>query len=234
MIHVLVDILPIALLGGLLGLDVVCFPQAMISRPLVAATAGGAPNAMRRPTTMRGSTAGKITRRISCGAVHPKLRPACRNIGGTLRTAFVVATSTGKSVARKIRNIGAKCDTPNQMTASGIQARGEIGRSSCRSGFSARSSIEYQPAIMPSCTPMTTAAVSPAPTRVSESRLYGERMLFSDSERIARPTSAGDRKTSVPLHLPARPPPARSTATECTGASARLQARSPVRSRLTP
>lgn len=42
MIHVLVDILPIALLGGLLGLDVVCFPQAMISRPLVAATAGGA------------------------------------------------------------------------------------------------------------------------------------------------------------------------------------------------
>ena len=40
MTHLLVDILPIALLGGLLGLDVVCFPQAMISRPLVAATAG--------------------------------------------------------------------------------------------------------------------------------------------------------------------------------------------------
>jgi len=40
--HLLLDILPIALLGGLLGLDVVCFPQAMISRPLVAATAGGA------------------------------------------------------------------------------------------------------------------------------------------------------------------------------------------------
>jgi PTS system mannose-specific IIC component len=40
--HFLVDILPIALLGGLLGLDVVGFPQAMISRPLVAATAAGA------------------------------------------------------------------------------------------------------------------------------------------------------------------------------------------------
>src|SRR4029077_16299322 len=39
--HILVDILPIALLGGLLGLDVVCFPQAMWSRPLIAATAGG-------------------------------------------------------------------------------------------------------------------------------------------------------------------------------------------------
>lgn len=36
------DLLPLALLGGLLGLDVVCFPQAMISRPLVAATLTGA------------------------------------------------------------------------------------------------------------------------------------------------------------------------------------------------
>ena len=42
MTHLLINVLPIALLGGLLGLDVVCFPQAMISRPLVAATAGGA------------------------------------------------------------------------------------------------------------------------------------------------------------------------------------------------
>lgn len=36
------DLIPLALLGGLLGLDVVSFPQAMISRPLVAATAAGA------------------------------------------------------------------------------------------------------------------------------------------------------------------------------------------------
>lgn len=36
------DVLPIAILGGLLGLDVVSFPQAMISRPLVAATLAGA------------------------------------------------------------------------------------------------------------------------------------------------------------------------------------------------
>jgi mannose/fructose/N-acetylgalactosamine-specific phosphotransferase system component IIC len=33
------QLLPLALLGALLGLDVVSFPQAMISRPLVAATA---------------------------------------------------------------------------------------------------------------------------------------------------------------------------------------------------
>ena len=31
-----------ALLGGLIGLDVVSFPQAMISRPIVAATLAGA------------------------------------------------------------------------------------------------------------------------------------------------------------------------------------------------
>ncbi len=36
------DYVPFALLGGVLGLDVVSFPQAMISRPIVAATIAGA------------------------------------------------------------------------------------------------------------------------------------------------------------------------------------------------
>jgi mannose/fructose/N-acetylgalactosamine-specific phosphotransferase system component IIC len=36
------ELLPLSLLGGLLGLDVVCFPQVMISRPLVGATIAGA------------------------------------------------------------------------------------------------------------------------------------------------------------------------------------------------
>jgi hypothetical protein len=36
------ELIPLSLLGGLLGLDVVCFPQIMISRPLVAATFAGA------------------------------------------------------------------------------------------------------------------------------------------------------------------------------------------------
>jgi mannose/fructose/N-acetylgalactosamine-specific phosphotransferase system component IIC len=38
----LVDALPIVVLGGVLGLDVVTFPQAMFARPLVAATVAGA------------------------------------------------------------------------------------------------------------------------------------------------------------------------------------------------
>lgn len=36
------ELLPLSLLGGVLGLDVVCFPQMMWSRPLVAATVAGA------------------------------------------------------------------------------------------------------------------------------------------------------------------------------------------------
>lgn len=35
------DLLPLAVLAGIVGLDVVSFPQAMISRPIVAATLGG-------------------------------------------------------------------------------------------------------------------------------------------------------------------------------------------------
>lgn len=42
MIDTLLPLLPIAVLGAVLGLDTVSFPQAMLSRPLVAATLGGA------------------------------------------------------------------------------------------------------------------------------------------------------------------------------------------------
>ncbi len=38
----LLPLIPLAVLGAVLGLDVVSFPQAMISRPIVAATAAGA------------------------------------------------------------------------------------------------------------------------------------------------------------------------------------------------
>lgn len=37
----LLQVLPIAVLGAVMGLDVVSFPQAMFSRPIVAATAAG-------------------------------------------------------------------------------------------------------------------------------------------------------------------------------------------------
>jgi mannose/fructose/N-acetylgalactosamine-specific phosphotransferase system component IIC len=41
-IQQILSLVPIAVLGGVVGLDVVSFPQAMISRPIVAATLGGA------------------------------------------------------------------------------------------------------------------------------------------------------------------------------------------------
>jgi PTS system mannose-specific IIC component len=41
-VNTLENILPLAVLGALFGLDVVSFPQAMISRPIVAATVAGA------------------------------------------------------------------------------------------------------------------------------------------------------------------------------------------------
>jgi mannose/fructose/N-acetylgalactosamine-specific phosphotransferase system component IIC len=42
MLPLTIDLLPLLLLGAVLGLDVVSFPQAMISRPIVAATLAGA------------------------------------------------------------------------------------------------------------------------------------------------------------------------------------------------
>ena len=42
MLDAVLDLLPLALLGAVLGLDVVSFPQAMLSRPIVAATIAGA------------------------------------------------------------------------------------------------------------------------------------------------------------------------------------------------
>jgi mannose/fructose/N-acetylgalactosamine-specific phosphotransferase system component IIC len=42
MMDSLMPLLPLAVLGAVLGLDTVSFPQAMLSRPLVAATLGGA------------------------------------------------------------------------------------------------------------------------------------------------------------------------------------------------
>lgn len=41
-VALLANIAPVALLGGVLGLDMVSFPQAMLSRPLVSATIAGA------------------------------------------------------------------------------------------------------------------------------------------------------------------------------------------------
>ena len=53
------ELLPLALLGGLLGLDVVCFPQMMFSRPLVAR------DARRRASSATPTTGCSSARRSS-------------------------------------------------------------------------------------------------------------------------------------------------------------------------
>jgi PTS system mannose-specific IIC component len=52
----LVDLLVLALLGGVLGLDTVSFPQAMLSRPIVGATVAGALVGQPLPGLLAGAT----------------------------------------------------------------------------------------------------------------------------------------------------------------------------------
>ena len=51
-------------------------------------------------------------------------------MGLTLLTARTVESNTGKKAARKIIAIAGASPMPNQSTANGIQAVGEMGRSS--------------------------------------------------------------------------------------------------------
>ena len=61
------ELLPISLLGGVLGLDVVCFPQVMISRPIVLA------RAMSDPTSMPVGLPNPKRRAHSCMRERPRL-----------------------------------------------------------------------------------------------------------------------------------------------------------------
>src|SRR5688500_13787238 len=133
-------------------------PESTAIISAATSTSQATPNAIRRPTTILGRMAGKITLTISAPVDRPKFRPACTYIGGTLRTPFIVATTIGKNDATKIRKIGARLVTPNQCTARGIEASDEIGRSIWISGFVARGSALHQPRPIHAGAPRTAAA----------------------------------------------------------------------------
>ena len=61
------------------------------------------------------------------------------------RTAIVVATVIGKKLERKIRNIAGLSPMPNQSIASGIQARGDMGRKKFIMGLRKRATNLYPP-----------------------------------------------------------------------------------------
>lgn len=96
----LIAILPIALLGALAGLDVVSFPQAMISRPIVAATLGGA----LAGSTMSGLVAGVVLELIALetlpvGASRYPEWGSASVVGGALFAAHAGTSSIPEGAA---------------------------------------------------------------------------------------------------------------------------------------
>jgi PTS system mannose-specific IIC component len=82
----LLALLPIAVAGALLGLDVVSFPQAMISRPIVAATLGGA-------------LAGDITSGLVAGAVLEMIALEMLPVGASRYPEWGTASVVGGALA---------------------------------------------------------------------------------------------------------------------------------------
>jgi mannose/fructose/N-acetylgalactosamine-specific phosphotransferase system component IIC len=86
------DILPFAILGAVLGLDVVSFPQAMISRPIVASTVAGA----FAGDAERGLAVGAVLEVIALGTLpfgasrYPEWGSAAV-VGGALHAAGMMA-----------------------------------------------------------------------------------------------------------------------------------------------
>lgn len=82
----LASLLSIALLGALLGLDVVSFPQAMISRPIVAATLGGA-------------VAGDVSSGLLAGAVLEMIALEMLPVGASRYPEWGTASVVGGAMA---------------------------------------------------------------------------------------------------------------------------------------
>jgi PTS system mannose-specific IIC component len=77
---------PLTLLGAVLGLDVVSFPQAMISRPIVAATLGGA-------------VAGNVSAGLLAGAVLEMLAIEMLPVGASRYPEWGTASVVGGALA---------------------------------------------------------------------------------------------------------------------------------------
>lgn len=86
MVPELLSLLPVAIVGAVLGLDVVSFPQAMISRPIVAATLGGA-------------LAGDITSGLVAGAVLEMIALEMLPVGASRYPEWGTASVVGGAMA---------------------------------------------------------------------------------------------------------------------------------------
>ncbi len=113
-------------------------------------------------------------------------------------TAAMADTVMGKTLARKMRKIGALSVTLNQRMATGIQAMGEMGRSIWIIGLNAWKAQPYQPSNRPNGTPINTARAKPHVTRNSEATMYFSSNPFWISSTMPRKTSSGLGKISLP------------------------------------
>src|SRR5258706_6057569 len=104
-----------------------------------------------------GKAAGNTTRARMPACDKPKLRPAHRNIEGTLRTPFIADTVIGKNDPRKMRNVADESPTPKNRMASGIHAIGLIGRIIWITGFTTCEAAGYQPRVRPNGIASTSA-----------------------------------------------------------------------------
>ncbi|HEU4564586.1 MAG TPA: PTS sugar transporter subunit IIC [Gemmatimonadaceae bacterium] len=91
-----VFLLPLALLGAVVGLDVVSFPQAMVSRPIVAATLAGAMTG----SVVRGLLLGAILElfaleMLAVGASRYPEWGSASVVGGALYSSGVLASPDG-------------------------------------------------------------------------------------------------------------------------------------------
>jgi hypothetical protein len=104
-------------------------------------------------------------------------------------TAAIADTVIGKTLARKIRKIGALSSTPNQRIATGIQAIGE-NRPEDLDHRIEREEEPLEPAEQsPIGTPTITAPTNPTVTRKSDATMY----FSSRPLRAVRRCPAGRR-----------------------------------------
>ena len=123
------------------------------------------PKAMRKLVMICGKAAGNTTRRNSSKPVTPKFCAERTYTSGMLCTAVIVPVTIGKNAPRKMMKIAASSWMPNDSTAIGIHAKGEIGRKPCTSGLIARYTRFCHPAHKPNGMPINAATAKPVSTR---------------------------------------------------------------------
>ena len=123
-----IELLPLALLGGMLGLDVVSFPQAMISRPLVGATVAGA--FVGDPCTglLVGATLELIAlETLPFGASRYPEWGSAAVVGGALSAAHATRSPAGRSPSPCSRRSPPRGSADGRWSSCASSTRGSRG-----------------------------------------------------------------------------------------------------------